>query len=133
MRRGGPVALALLLAAGCGVPDVGRFGGDPVREEWESHSGVADCGSTQVRQGKELAPSAASRSCFERARARGDEARLSLTYPTTEGDPIHDHFLLAGDGRVRLYEDATEDAFGSDEWMLVECFEPDWLPDARCG
>jgi hypothetical protein len=121
----------VLLVSGCGV--AGPFRGDPVREEWESHGGVADCGSTVVRQGEPLQPSREVRRCFRRALEQGRSVRLSLTYPTTEGDPIRDHLLLTEDGTVRLYEDTTDDAFGSDEWSLLECFEPEWQPDVRCG
>jgi hypothetical protein len=132
VRRSAPVALVLVVATGCGPSAGGPFGGDPVREAWESHAGVPDCGSTEGRQGEEPAPSPASLACFDRALARGEEARLSLTYPTTEGDPIRSHFVLTDEGDVRLYEDATDDAFGSGEWTLLECFEPAWLPGVEC-
>lgn len=132
MRHVGLPALALLAATGCGVPDVGPFGGDPVREEWESHQDVRDCGSTEVRQGDDLRPSPDARRCFRRALVDGRSVRLSLTYPTTEGDPIRSHYLLTEAGEVRLYEDATDDAFGSGEWMILECYEPGWLPEVTC-
>lgn len=70
---------------------------------------------------------------MRRALANGDRARLSVTLPTEEGDPIRDHFSLGGDGRIPLYEDGTDDTFGTGDWATIDCYEADWLPEATCG
>jgi hypothetical protein len=122
-RRLALLAAVSLLLVGCD---------DAVADEWESQADVRDCGTTTVDQGDPIRPSNNVVSCFKQALTAGASARVTLTYPTIEGDPVHDHYLLHGDGTVTLYEDPTEDPNGADEWATTECFEPDWLPTATC-
>ena len=80
-----------------------------------SDAGVApdltDCGTWTVGQGDRLAAQAAD--CLRDATRDRRPARLVVTFPTTEGDPITTSYLVRADGRVEVTTDSRRDRFGS--------------------
>jgi len=106
MRRiVGPVLASLTLAA-CGgsdaAPRAAATGADP-------RSVITDCGTFNLPQGDGL-PDSAARCLVEAVQAR-HAARLKVTRPTTEGDPIHVTYTAGGDGRVEVITDSRQDRF----------------------
>lgn len=125
MRRAG-LALVLLAGAcaisGCaaaadaGAGDAGAAG-SPVPVA--TPSGAVDCGTVTVGQAQ--APPAAMVDCFVTAAGRGAPARLSITRPTTEGDPIPTVYVVRADGRIDVVTDGRQDAFGTREVTRELC------------
>lgn len=114
-----PLPLAgLLLVSGCG---------DEVQRQFEDRAVLPQCGTLDVELGQRWrAVDPTAWDCFARALDAGEEAEIAVTYPTDEGDPIHAWFRLTG-AEMEIYEDATEDSFGSGEWMFSTCAAPDRL------
>ncbi|MFE5593656.1 hypothetical protein [Streptomyces sp. NPDC056549] len=121
------VALTSLLAAGCGMLN------DPVKERWESRTEYSRCGEVSLDQGEEMQKQAAREiDCLQRALKNGESAELKVTYPTVEGDPIHEYYRLTPQGRLELYTDSTEDHYSDQKWSFAECYTPEWLPEISC-
>jgi len=108
----------LLLVSGCG---------DPVQDQFEDRVALPDCGRADAglhRDWRDTDPEAWG--CFADALAAGEDAELRVDYLTDEGDPIPTWYRLHDD-RLEIYEDATEDSFGSGEWMFHACAPPERL------
>src|SRR5687768_2180925 len=115
MRR---AALGLvLLLGGCAPPMEPRA---PITAA--TPAGTVDCGTATV--GQLEAPPAAMVDCFVAAARRGEPARLVITRPTTEGDPITAIYVARADGRVEVVTDARLDAFGTGEVTRDLCTDP---------
>ncbi|MGW6969211.1 hypothetical protein ACWGET_34800 [Streptomyces zaomyceticus] len=122
------VALTSLLAAGCGMLN------DPVKERWESRAEFSRCGAVSLDQGTEMQKQAAREiACLQRALKNGESAELKVSYPTVEGDPIHEYYRLTPQGRLEVYTDSTEDRYSDQKWSFAECYTPEWLAEISCN
>ncbi|GAA1987562.1 hypothetical protein [Microbacterium pumilum] len=96
-RMGAPAAALLLLAlAGCAT-------GTPAALDLPP-----SCGEYTLGQGESIPDEAVD--CMAAAGEAG--ATLTVTSPTTEGDPILTVYTAMPDGSVEVYADMTEDRFG---------------------
>jgi hypothetical protein len=108
----------VLLASGCG---------DEVQRQFEDRAELPACGRVNAglhRDWRDTDPEAWE--CFADALAAGQDAELRVDFLTDEGDPIPTWYRLDED-RLEIYEDATEDSFGSGEWMFSTCSPPERL------
>ncbi|MFC8619774.1 DUF4362 domain-containing protein [Micromonospora purpureochromogenes] len=114
------IALALLLAvAACAPADGAPTASPPTTAAPPSAASPTavgpdaprDCGTWTVEQGEELTPRAGA--CLGDALRDRLPARLVVTAPTVEGDPITTSYLTRPDGRVEVTTDARRDRFGS--------------------
>lgn len=113
-----PLALLALLTSGCG---------DEVQAQFGDRTELPSCGSLDVDPVQRWrAAGREAWDCFARALESGEPAEIAVTYPTDEGDPIRAWFRLTGD-EMEIYEDATDDPFGSGEWMFSTCAPPEEL------
>ncbi|BDZ41632.1 hypothetical protein GCM10025865_09310 [Paraoerskovia sediminicola] len=104
---------ALLVSCSTG-PD------DDARAAFEDRPVLPSCGELNLSQGEEEPASA--RECLDEAGTAG--AELTVTSPTTEGDPITTYFRVGpGIDGMEMWVDATQDAYGSGEWELWRCPE----------
>ncbi|GIE95257.1 DUF4362 domain-containing protein [Paractinoplanes rishiriensis] len=104
MRRILLLAAATGLLAACGGPDAATplvYVSTP----------AADCGTFKLGQGEHLPVTAGE--CFVDAVRGGKLARLAVTRPTTEGDPIPYTYTSRLDGSVEVITDRRQDAFGT--------------------
>ncbi|MGY0004584.1 DUF4362 domain-containing protein [Micromonospora sp. I033] len=85
-------------------------------------AGPTECGSWTLPQGGEL-PAAAT-GCFGDAVRERRAARLRVTAPSVEGDPITTDHLVRADGRVEVTVDARRDRFGSGRIERLVCAGP---------
>jgi hypothetical protein len=98
---------------------------DAVRLQWEDHTGIDDCGVVENMTLGEPAPGEAKVwRCLADARDAGTAAEVTRLMTTVEGDPIYTYYRIATDGTLEIYEDGTQDAFGSQEWSFVQCPAP---------
>ena len=91
---------------------------------------LTDCGTFDLPQGERL-PGAAGQ-CLVDAVEAGRPARLKVTRPTVEGDPITVTYAAGADGRVQVVNDATQDKFGSQTITRRTCTGPE-LDFAECS
>jgi len=106
---------------------------DPVREQWEDRVTLPSCGSVVLSQGEVLESDAmAELACLRRGLESGSGAELKVQYPTVEGDPIRAYYRVTPAGTTELYEDSTEDAWGSREWSFSECDAPASILESSC-
>jgi hypothetical protein len=121
MKRFLAPVLAWLTLAACGgsgtSPQAAATGADP-----GSTVVVTDCGTFDLGQGDSL-PEFAARCLVEAVRAR-QPARLHVTRPTTEGDPIPVTYTTGADGRVEVVTDARQDRFGAQVITREICTGP---------
>jgi len=106
----------VLLTSGCG---------DEVQEQFEDRTALPGCGRVDAglqRDWREMDPAAWD--CFAGALAAGTDAELRVDFFTDEGDPVPTWYRL-DDGRLEIYVDATDDSFGSGEWMFSTCAPPE--------
>lgn len=123
MRDRGIVALAVaLLLAGCAVQSTPAAGPTPPPSVPPVGPGTRDCGTLTLRQGQEL-PANAVQCVIEAVGAR-QPARLVITLPTVEGDPITTSYAVAVDGRVEVTTDSRADRFGSGHLERRTCTGP---------
>ena len=114
-----PLLVPLALLAGCS---------DPVGDDFEERADLPSCGRIDLQQGERWrSADPEAWECPDKALRTGGEAELGLVYPTTEGDPIGLWYRVSG-GRLEIYDDSTQDAFGSGESTYQECVAPDRLP-----
>lgn len=83
---------------------------------------LSDCGTWTVGQGERLAPQAAD--CLRDAVRDRRPARLVVTAPTVEGDPITTSYAVRADGRVEVTIDSRLDRFGSGRIERQTCQGP---------
>ena len=131
-RRGNGFRLVLVaglvvFSSGCGL-----FG-DPIQEQWESRQEYPSCGEVKLPQGKQLEQHATQEiRCLRQALDAGETAELKVSFPTVEGDPIHEYYRLNPDGTLELYIDSTDDANSDQKWSHTDCYSPEWLPEIEC-
>ncbi|MEK6719046.1 MAG: hypothetical protein AABZ33_00085 [Chloroflexota bacterium] len=70
-----------------------------------------------------LFPDDAARSCFLDAWETGTAAELARIQSTIEGDPIATILRIEPGGRITIYRDTTQDAFGARVWTRQECVD----------
>jgi hypothetical protein len=133
-RVAGRTAVAAAAAVGATMFGIAAIGGGnasspplPVRSGSVSRpgsvaAGEADCGTHVLHQGERLPDAALT--CFLDAVAGKHRARLAVTRPTTEGDPIHFLYVADGTGAVQLTTDAREDSFGPRDVTRQLCTGP---------
>lgn len=129
------LAVALLLA-GCAVQPTPAAGPAPPPSIPEVGQGTRDCGTLILGQGQEM-PADAVKCVVEAVEAR-QAARLVVTFPTVEGDPVTTSYAVAVDGRVEVTTDARADRFGSGRVERQTCTGPtvqkgDVLSFATCS
>lgn len=73
-------------------------------------AGTIDCGTFSLNQGSLLPATAIT--CLVDAVKQRKQARLQVTRPTVEGDPIITWYATRPDGIVEVTRDATKDKFG---------------------
>lgn len=119
-----PGALSACLAlVACGGPDPSP-----------QASGATDCGTFTLSQGEQF-PEAAAR-CLIDAASAGRPARLQVTRPTVEGDPIPITYTSGEDGRVEVVTDSRQDKWGQQVITRETCTGPTAAPEltfAQCS
>ena len=124
MSRVWLVLPTVLLAAGCG---------DEVHARWEERAPLPSCGAVDFDQGETLRRDAPDElACLREALTSGKGAELQVTSPTVEGDPVTVYYRVTPEGTTEIYEDTTEDAYGSDEWSYASCGRPASVLDVNC-
>ncbi|MBM0226848.1 DUF4362 domain-containing protein [Micromonospora sp. ATA51] len=113
-----------------------RTGPPPAPFVPTTHAGRQDCGAVSLGQGD--TPPPASLRCFLDAVHDHTPARLLITAPTVEGDPITTSYLAGADGRVEVITDARADHYGSGRVERQTCTGPTddqghWLSFATCS
>jgi hypothetical protein len=86
-----------------------------------SPDATTDCGTFTLGQGEHLPADAAQ--CLISAARTGRPAKLAVTRPTTEGDPIPMTYT-ARDGKVEVLTDTRADNFGPKTLTLQTCTGP---------
>ncbi|MCY1145589.1 hypothetical protein OWR29_46945 [Actinoplanes sp. Pm04-4] len=81
-----------------------------------------DCGTFTLGQADTLPGSAAR--CFIDAASAGHPARLKVTSPTVEGDPIPVTYTAGADGRTEVITDTRQDGFGPQQITRQTCQGP---------
>ncbi|GAA1849354.1 DUF4362 domain-containing protein [Asanoa iriomotensis] len=123
MRNDGILALAVtLLLAGCTAQPTLAAGPTAPPSEPPVELATQDCGAFIFRQGQKV-PASVVQCVIEAAEARRP-ARLVITRPTVEGDPITTSYAVAVDGRVEVTIDARADRFGSGNVERQTCTGP---------
>lgn len=95
---------------------------------------MTDCDTFNLSQGDRLPESAAR--CLVDAVQAGQPARLKVTRPTTEGDPIPVTYTAGADSRVEVITDSRQDGFGTQVITRQTCTEPTATPElqfAQCS
>jgi hypothetical protein len=96
LRKQTAMVLALIAAAfplaACGAPDRTSAQAGP------TSAAVTDCGTFSLGQGEGLPESALT--CFIDGFHAARPTRLTVTAPTTEGDPISTSYAAGADGRI---------------------------------
>jgi hypothetical protein len=117
--------LALAALTGCGS----QAPAGPPRPVAELASptatAVTDCGTFTLGQGDRLPDTAVD--CLREAVRDRRRARLEMTAPTTEGDPIRSTYLSDASGRVEVVTDTRQDRFGPRTIQRQTC--TDMLPE----
>lgn len=126
----------VLLLAGCAVQTIPTPGPVSPLSLPTIGPGARDCGTLVLRQGQEV-PADAARCVIEAVEAR-QPARLIVTSPTDEGDPITTSYTVAVDGRVEVTTDSRADRYGAGNVERRTCTEPTvqkggWLSFATCS
>jgi len=118
---------ALLVAVGVGVIASGNDRTDPVVEESEGPDPVQDCGTYEASYER---PEDEGYRCAAAAFAAGRPARLEVTRPTDEGDPVV--LTYETDGLVvRVTEDHRRDRLSDGGIGRKVCRE--WTIDPAAG
>jgi hypothetical protein len=125
MMRARPGAAALIVGvvgltlAGCAAGPV-EPGSVPTPTQFAERAELPSCGTVTLAQGDEIP--AENLDCLDSAGPEG--AELSVTRPTTEGDPVTEYYRVLPDGGWEAYLDGSMDRYGS-QWWFTDC------PDAR--
>lgn len=89
-------------------------------QRWLAREPLPSCGEHSVGfAGTD--PVAPLRACLQQAWSSRSGAEATVEHMTVEGDPIRTYIRVTPERRVEVYEDSTEDGFGSKEWRYVEC------------
>jgi hypothetical protein len=125
-------SVAALMLCGAALLTAGCAGGpsEPVAtpEQFLDREPLPSCGEVELGQGEEIPDE--NLTCLGDAAEEG--AELSVTRPTTEGDPVTEYYrVLPGDG-WEAYIDGTEDRHGG-QWWYTDCPDADVIEDlATC-
>ncbi|MEU7715909.1 DUF4362 domain-containing protein [Micromonospora chalcea] len=85
---------------------------------------TADCGDHMLGLMDRIPEAAIT--CFLDAVEARRPARLAVTSPTTEGDPIPTLYVVGGDGTVEVTTDFRQDRFGGGQGLLLKrCTGPE--------
>jgi hypothetical protein len=114
------LALAAALAATAALG--GCWQTKPATRPVDLRTDVADCGVHDVKQAEHLPAGAAQ--CIVDAVAAGNRGRMTVTRPTTEGDPITTVYGVDKDGSVVVSTDTTQDRFGNNGVVRERCTGP---------
>jgi len=120
MKRVLIVAGVLVAVSACGSPEAAAP--LPLPPSASASGSALDCGVFVLDQGESV-PAAAGR-CLLEALAAGQPARLRVTSPTTEGDPIPTTYTTRPDGRVDVVVDTRQDQFGPRSVTRQTCAAP---------
>ncbi|WP_097321093.1 DUF4362 domain-containing protein [Paractinoplanes atraurantiacus] len=123
------VLVAVLALAGCGESEAAP------PEVLEKAAAVVECGTFELDQGEQLSQEAGL--CLLGAAQKGQIARLEVTVPTVEGDPITTVYATRPDGSVEVVEDNRQDPWGPQEVTREVCTGPvvaeHGLTFSQCG
>ena len=120
MRRLWGPALASLALAACDGSNVAPHVTAATADQ--SSVVVTDCGTFDLPVGEGL-PDAAARCLIEAVQA-GHSARLTVTRPSVEGDPIPVTYTAGADRRVEVRTDLRQDRFGARVVTRQTCTGP---------
>ncbi len=98
--------LIVMTVAGCGAEPAP----DPVAAPSQAAAEDVDCGTFDLGQGEEL-PESAGRCLIDAVGAKR-AARLQVSEPTVEGDPIVSTYTAYRGGGIELVLDSSQDGFG---------------------
>lgn len=119
------VCATVALTAGCGAEATGP---QPTPQQFLDRESLPSCGEFTLAQGDEIPAEAFT--CLDEAGEEG--AELSVTRPTTEGEPITEYYRVLPGGGWEAYIDATEDSSGGG-WWYTDCPDAESLEDlAAC-
>jgi hypothetical protein len=113
------VCIAGVMLAGCAAGPV-EPGSVPTPQQFLDRVELPSCGAVTLAQGDEIP--AENLACLDSAGPEG--AELSVTRPTTEGDPVTEYYRVLPGGGWEAYLDGSMDRYGS-QWWFTDC------PDAR--
>lgn len=124
MRRARIAAVVMVCAAGvlmsgCAAGPV-EPGSVPTPSQFLDRAELPSCGAITLAQGEEIP--AENLDCLDSAGPEG--AELSVTRPTTEGDPVTEYYRVLPGGGWEAYLDGSMDRYGG-QWWFTDC------PDAR--
>jgi hypothetical protein len=102
------VAAVLVTLNGCSAPPSGA------PAEFLERESLSSCGEVTLAQGEEIPQSAID--CMT-----GSGVELSVTRPTTEGDPITSYFRTRAEGGLEFWADSTQDQWSDKSWHLYSC------------
>ncbi|MEA2827912.1 MAG: hypothetical protein QOG43_2351 [Actinomycetota bacterium] len=106
LTRTTTVALAFLVAAGCG-----GGGGDLLSDSAGSRRRMPSCGSYTATESPLPAQDEAVRQCFLNAAGDGTQMEVTVTVESMEGDPITTIYRVLGPDDLELFVDASADKF----------------------
>jgi hypothetical protein len=102
--------VALMVVAGCGAEQAPDPAAAPAPPRSPAAEDDVDCGTFDLGQGEEL-PDHAGRCLAEAVNAKR-AARLRVSEPTVEGDPIVSTYTAYRGGGIELVLDSRQDGFG---------------------
>ena len=107
LTRTTTVALAFLVAAGCG----GGGGSHLLSDSAGSRRRMPSCGSYTATESPLPAEDEAVRQCFLAAARDGTQMEVTVTVASMEGDPITTIYRVLGPDDLELFVDASADTF----------------------
>lgn len=117
------------------LPDLSEPTGSPddrAYAKWLEREALPDCG-TQWFGGFSLPTDRLNYViCLRAAAEAGTGGEAVVHYTSVEGDPITQYLRALPDGSAELFEDATQDTFGSGRWHRWTCGDVDRLLEHRC-
>ncbi|RKR88906.1 uncharacterized protein DUF4362 [Micromonospora pisi] len=118
------LALVMVVLSACGGPDTSDAPDVATAAAVEgSSTAIEDCGTFELSQKNVDLPEDAA-TCFIDAAQAGRPARLKVTRPTTEGDPITSVYEAGVDGGVEVVRDSRQDRFGEQNVSRRTCTGP---------
>lgn len=121
------LCVAGAMMSGCAAGPV-EPGSVPTPQQFLDRAELPSCGALTLAQGAEIPPE--NLDCLEAPGAEG--AELSVTRPTTEGDPVTEYYRVLPGGGWQAYLDGSMDRYGS-QWWFTDCPDADSIEDlASC-
>lgn len=116
---------AVALTAGCAAEATGP---QPTPQQFLDRESLPSCGEVTLSTEEQIPDESVT--CLDEAGEEGGE--LSVTRPTTEGEPITEYYRVLPGGGWEAYIDASQDSFGGG-WWYTECPEAENIEDlAAC-